>query len=97
MEDPERAQKINWDARKARTNLRKHGVSFEEAKTAFDDHLSVTKFDPDHSIEESRFLTLGISSSHRLLLVAHTDDPYEIRIITARLPTRSEREAYEND
>jgi len=97
MEDPERAPKVTWDARKARANLRKHRASFEEAETALDDHLSVTKSDPDHSLQESRFLTLGISSSHRLLLEAHTDDPGEIRIISARLPTRSERDAYEND
>lgn len=97
MEDPERTPKVACDARKARANFRKHRVSFQEAETVFDDPLSVTKSDPDHSLMESRFLTLGISSSHRLLLVAHTDDPGEIRIISARLTTRSERDAYEND
>jgi|SRR5580692_10898052 uncharacterized DUF497 family protein len=89
--------RISWDPRKASSNLRKHKVAFDEAASVFDDPLSVTKPDPDHSITENRFLTLGISFNHRLLLVAHTDDPDEIRIITARLPTQSERDAYEND
>lgn len=88
---------IVWDHRKAGTNLRKHKVSFEEAATALEDPLTTTKPDPDHSISESRFLTLGLSCRHRLILVAHTDDSDEIRIISARLPTRSERYAYEDD
>jgi uncharacterized protein len=87
---------VRWNSRKAAANLRKHNVSFQEAATALDDPLSITKSDPDHSIEESRFLTLGVSSQQRLILVAHTDDPDEIRIISARAPTRSERDAYEN-
>ena len=89
--------KIRWDPRKARSNSRKHKISFEEAATVFEDRLSITKSDPDHSIEENRFLTLGLSFQHRLVLVAHTEDPDEIRIISARLPTRSERNAYEED
>jgi uncharacterized DUF497 family protein len=88
---------IVWDLRKARSNLRKHKVSFEEAATVLNDPLSTTKLDPDHSISESRFLTLGLSCRHRLVLVAHTEDPDEIRIISARLPTRSERDAYEDN
>lgn len=87
---------LRWDPRKARINLRKHKVSFEEAATVFADRLSVTKPDPDHSISENRFLTIGLSFEHRLILVAHTDDPDEIRIISARLPTRSERNDYED-
>ena len=87
---------VLWDARKARSNLRKHRISFEEAATVFDDPLSTTKLDPDHSASENRFLTLGLSFRHRLVLVAHTEDPDEIRIISARLPTRSERYAYED-
>ena len=97
MKESERDILIGWDPRKARSNLRKHKVSFEEAASVFDDPLSTTKPDPDHSVAENRFLTLGVSFSHRLILVAHTDDPDEIRIITARLPTRRERDAYEND
>lgn len=64
---------IRWDTRKAWANRRKHNVSFEEAATAFEDRLSLTKPDPDHSITENRFLTLGLSCRHRLVLVAHTD------------------------
>jgi hypothetical protein len=93
MPEPE----IRWDPRKAWVNLRKHKVSFEEALTALKDDLSVTKPDPDHSLDENRFLTLGLSCKQRLLLVAHTDDPDEIRLISARLPTQGERDAYEND
>jgi uncharacterized DUF497 family protein len=96
MREPMPEPKVRWDPRKAWTNLRKHKVSFEEAATAFDDKLSVTKPDPDHSLTENRFLTLGLSFKHRLLLVAHTEDTDEIRIISARLPTRSERYAYED-
>jgi uncharacterized protein len=88
--------KVRWDPRKARANLRKDNVTFEEPETVFTDGLSVTKLDPDHSSEERRFFTLGLSFNHRLILVAHTEDPGEIRIISARLPTRSERDAYEN-
>jgi|SRR5579863_1482431 len=88
---------VRWDPRKAASNLRRHGVSFDEAVTVFDDPLSITKPDPDHSMDEDRFLTLGLSLSQRLLLVAHTEDPDEIRIISAREPTRSERDAYEEN
>jgi len=97
MDDSPRVPEIRWDPRKARSNFRKHGVSFEEAATVFDDMLSITKPDPDHSIEENRFITVGLSSSHRLVLAAHTEDLDEIRIISARLTTRSEQDAYEND
>jgi hypothetical protein len=97
MRQPGQEPEIRWDSRKAWANLRKHKVSFEEAATVLDDRMSVTKPDPDHSIAECRFLTLGLSCRHRLVLVAHTEDPNEIRIISARRPTRSERNAYESD
>ena len=97
MQESTQEPKVRWDPRKSWTNLRKHKISFEEAATVLEDQLSVTKFDPDHSVAENRFLTLGLSSKHRLVLVAHTEDPDEIRIISARLPTRRERNAYEND
>jgi hypothetical protein len=97
VEKPIQEPKVRWDPHKARTNLRKHKISFEEAATVFDDPLSVTKPDPDHSAAENRFLTLGLSFRHRLVLVAHTDDPDEIRMICARLPTRSEQYAYEDE
>jgi uncharacterized DUF497 family protein len=86
---------VEWDNRKAAANLRKHGVSFEEAVTALEDSLAVTYRDPDHSEEESRFLTFGVSSSGRILVVAHTDRGEAVRLISARPATRSERRAYE--
>jgi uncharacterized protein len=94
MPDPK--IRVRWDPRKAISNLRKHKVSFEEADSVFDDPLSFTNLDPDHSIEERRFITIGLSSKQRLVLVAHTEDPTEIRIISARLPTPQERDDYEN-
>ena len=86
---------VEWDKRKAAANQRKHGVSFEEAATALEDALSVTFRDPDHSLEEFRFLTFGQSSTGRILVVAHTDRGEAVRLISARPATRSERRAYE--
>jgi uncharacterized DUF497 family protein len=86
---------FEWDARKARANLRKHGVSFEEAASVFLDPLSATGDDPDHSADERRFVTFGVSSSGRLLVVAHAARGDAIRIISARRTTRAEREIYE--
>ena len=79
------------------SNLRKHGVSFEEASTALRDSFSATAHDPDHSEDEDRFVTLGVSSIGRLLAVAHTERGNNIRIISARLATKSERQIYEED
>lgn len=84
-----------WVPRKAAANLRKHGVAFEEAATVFRDALSVTGSDPDHSVGERRFITFGISSTGRLIVVSHTDEGLTIRIISARLATRQERKIYE--
>ncbi|MGQ0568453.1 MAG: BrnT family toxin [Armatimonadota bacterium] len=75
----------------------KHGVSFEEAATAFVDPLSLTIFDPDHSEEEDRFILLGQTYTGRLVVVVHTDRGDSARIIRARLATRRERKEYEND
>ncbi len=86
---------FEWDPNKAETNLRKHGVSFHEATTALQDDLSLTGYDPDHSEDESRFVTFGMSSAGHLLVVSHTDRGDRIRIISARLATRSERKLYE--
>ena len=97
MQDAVPEPKVLWNPRKAWSNLRKHKISFEEASTVFGDLLSITKPDPDHSADGNRFLTLGLSFKHRLVLVAHTEDPDEIRIISARMPTRSERNAYEDE
>ena len=78
-----------WDPAKAAENLEKHGVSFAEACTVFLDPLAGTWPDPDHSIAESRFITLGLSTDSRLLFVAHQEIGEErIRIISARRATR---------
>ena len=87
--------KFEWDSRKAALNLAKHGVSFEEATTAFRDPLSATTLDPDHSVSESRFITFGLSSKRRLLVISHTELGETIRLISARLVTKQERKIYE--
>ena len=86
---------FTWDKKKAAANLRKHGVAFEEAATAFGDMLSLTTFDPGHSIDQDRFILLGASNRGKLLVVAHTEQSDTIRIISARLATRGERVIYE--
>ncbi len=86
---------FEWDQDKASTNLRKHGVSFDEAVTAFADPLSLTIEDPDHSKGEERYLLLGRSEAGRLLVVAHIEHGQRIRLISARLATRRERKDYE--
>ena len=64
---------LEWDDAKAEANLRKHGVSFTEAMTVFGDPLSLTGYDPDHSDDEDRYITVGLSADGRLLIVSHTD------------------------
>ncbi|HRT29392.1 MAG TPA: BrnT family toxin [Kiritimatiellia bacterium] len=86
---------FEWDPVKADGNLRKHGVSFHEAATVLGDALSMTYHDPDHSITEHRFITVGTSRFGRILLVAHTDRGERIRIISARKVTPQERRRYE--
>lgn len=83
------------DRDKAKRNITKHGVSFEEAMTVFADPLSSTIHDPEHSDEEDRYIILGESSRRRLLVVVFTDRDDRIRIITASLATRRERKNYE--
>lgn len=87
--------RFEWDRRKAAENLASHGVSFEEAATIFRDPLSQTGRDPDHSIDEERFVVFGVSSLGRLLVVAHTERGDTIRIISARAATPGERKIYE--
>ena len=87
--------KFEWDQQKAGGNLKKHGVSFQEAASVLGDPLSITYHDPDHSITEFRFITVGISRSGQVLMVAHTDRGDTIRIISARKTTRQERKYYE--
>ncbi len=87
--------KFEWDAQKAQRNLRKHSIDFNEASTVFVDTLSITIPDPDHSEDEERWLTMGLSSRRRLLVVVHTQEGETIRIISARLANRLERRKYE--
>ena len=87
--------KIEWDPKKAKSNLRKHRVSFEEAATVLSDPMAATGLDPDHSITEERYVTFGVSERGRLLVVAHTDEEETIRIISARIASKGERELYE--
>jgi len=87
--------RFNWDLAKAEENLAKHGVSFEEASTVFRDPLSQTGRDPDHSVGEERFVIFGLSSSGRLMVVAHAEHNDTIRLISARLATPGERTIYE--
>jgi uncharacterized DUF497 family protein len=84
-----------WDSEKARRNLAKHGVSFDEASAAFEDPLSLTIDDPDHSQGEHRLLLLGETHSGKLVVVAHLADDETVRIISARLAERHERRTYE--
>ena len=88
---------FEWDPEKARANLAKHGISFEEAMQAFLDPLSVTILDPNHSEGEDRFVLLGQSAGGRLLVVVHTDRGDAIRLISARRATRREHRAYEQE
>ena len=87
--------KFKWDSQKADSNLKKHGVSFQEAASVLGDALSITYYDPDHSVREHRFITVGMSRSGRVLMVAHTDRGDNVRIISARKTTRQERRYYE--
>ncbi len=88
---------FEWDASKAAANLKKHGVSFEEAKTVFDNGLAAIFDDETHSEGERREIIIGHSRNNRLLLISFTERPHAIRIISARLATRREREDYERN
>jgi len=87
--------RFRWDSAKAAANLDKHGISFEEAAMVFRDPLSATDQDPDHSLDEERFITFGVSTNRRLLVVAHADQDDTIRIISTRSATPAERKIYE--
>ena len=86
---------FEWDPKKSVENERKHNVTFEEASTVFGDSLAITFADPDHSKNEDRYLTFGLSMQNRLLVVSHTDRGEKTRIISARLMDRKERRIYE--
>lgn len=88
--------KFEWDAKKERENVEKHGLPFQEASTVFGDVLAATIPDPDHSHGESRFLTIGHSISQRLIVVSHTEVGENFRIISAREANTYERKKYES-
>ncbi len=86
---------FSWDRRKAQRNLRKHGITFEEAVTIFADPFEIAVYDPDHSVLEDRFVSVGLSSVGRLLVVGYTERESKIRLIFARRATWPERFDYE--
>ena len=87
--------KFEWDPKKATANVKKHGVTFQEAATIFGDPLAITFDDPDHSMNENRYITFGLSLQKRLIVVSHTERGDRTRIINARLMDRKERRIYE--
>lgn len=87
---------FEWDVEKADHNLRKHGVSFDEAKSVFLDPLSITRSDPEHSTVEDRFETIGMSNAGHIIVVVHTERDERIRIISARAANPKERRDYED-
>jgi uncharacterized protein len=87
-------RRFEWDANKAARNLNNHGVAFEEAATAFADPMFITVVDDEHSVDEERYITLGMSSRDRLLIIAHTERDGRIRIISARRATKTEEQFY---
>jgi len=89
------ALEFEWDPLKAESNLRAHGVSFDEATTVFRDTLSITIADPDHSNSEDRFIDIGLSHRGQLLVVSYTERKDRIRIISARPANRAELKSYE--
>ena len=88
--------KFEFDPDKAISNLRKHGVSFEEGMTVFRDPLALTINDPVHSEGEFRFLTIGMSDRYRLVVISHTERDEKVRLISVRLSTLQERKEYES-
>jgi len=88
---------FKWNKDKAKANLSKHGVPFDEAKTVFDDPLYIDFHDPDHSDDEERYIIVGQSQQNRLLVVSYTERENKIRLISAREATRMEKQAYEED
>jgi uncharacterized protein len=95
QEEEFRPMEFEWDPEKARTNLRKHRLSFHEAGTVFGDPLATTFPDPDHSVGERRYVTIGITEKGRVVVVAHMEKGQLVRIISARSATRPERRFYE--
>jgi hypothetical protein len=88
---------FEWDPRKVELNVRKHGVTFDEASTVFGDPLAMLMPDPDHSIGEERYLLLGMSNRRTLVVVAFAERPPRTRLISARRATRQEQRRYEQE
>jgi uncharacterized DUF497 family protein len=88
---------FEWNEEKARTNLKKHGVSFDEAKSLFNDPFLMTFPDPAHSVAETRYVSIRLSAQGHVLVVSHTDRAMNIRLIGCRKATRTERRAYEEN
>ncbi len=87
---------FEWDEDKAQENLQKHGIAFEEAKTVFNDPFLITFFDDEHSDAEDRYISIGVASNRKVLLVVHTErGKFVIRLISCRKATLSERRVYE--
>ena len=86
---------FEWDPKKVTANVQKHDVTFQEAATVFGDPLAITFEDPDHSTDENRYITFGLSLQKRLIIVSHTERGDRTRIISARLMDRKERKIYE--
>ena len=89
--------RVEWDPKKAKLNFKMHGVAFEEAATALSDPMAVTGADPDHSDYEERYVTFGVSAQNRLLVVSHTEEGENIRLLSARKASQGEREPYEEE
>jgi len=85
---------FEWDQNKNAKNIKKHGISFDEAATIFDDPMFITVIDEEHSIDEERYITIGLSTDGKLLLVAHTDRQGKIRLISARKATKKDEKFY---
>jgi uncharacterized DUF497 family protein len=88
------AYQFEWNSAKAKTNLAKHEVSFDEASTVFDDPMFIMVLDDEHSQDEQRYITIGLSKDGRLLMVAHTERENRVRIISARKATKNEEKFY---
>jgi uncharacterized DUF497 family protein len=88
---------FEWDEEKSKGNIRKHGVSFDEAKTVFNDPFAMTIADPDHSLQEDRYIDMGMSSRGRLLVVWYTERGQNIRIIGSRKASPTQRRQYEEE
>ena len=86
---------FEWDSDKAEKNISKHDVDFDEASSVFDDPMFITFLDEEHSIDEERYITIGLSNKGRLLLVAHAERSDRIRIISARKATKNEEKFYQ--